>query len=106
MTNTYEEPEGPPGGVDGRGGVDPGGVDPGGVDPGGVDPVVTDPVVADPVMAGFAARLDEIMANERAMSTLAARRIRLFDGLRRFSEIYRSKGSVAGLTRRAATFCT
>ena len=60
MTNTYEEPEGPPGGVD--------------------------PGVTDPVMAGFAARLDEIMANERAMSTLAARRIRLFDGLRRFSE--------------------
>ena len=104
MTNTYEEPEGPPGGVDGRGGVDPGGVDPGGVDPGGVDPggvdpVVTDLVVADPVMTGFAARLDEIMANERAMSTLAARRIRLFDGLRRFSEteVVASLGGPGGL---------
>jgi len=37
-------------------------------------------------MAGFAARLDEIVENERAMSALAARRIRLLDELRCYSE--------------------
>jgi len=40
----------------------------------------------DPVMAGFAARLDLIIENERAMSALAARRIQLFDELRCYSE--------------------
>jgi len=37
-------------------------------------------------MAGFADRLDSIIENERAMSALAARRIRLLDELRRYSE--------------------
>jgi len=86
MTNTYGKPEEPPGGPPSETG------------PVGPDPVSADPVMADPVMAAFAARLDEIVENERAMSALAARRIRLLDGLRRFSEseVVASLGDAAG----------
>ena len=73
MTNRYEEPQEPPGGrPGGRAAVEPGGR----------------PGIAaiDPVMSEFAAQLDEIVANERATNALAARRVRLLDDLRRFSE--------------------
>ena len=66
MTNPYGRPQETPGG------------------PPPPDPSHLVPV--DPVMAGFAARLDLIIENERAMSALAARRIQLFDELRCYSE--------------------
>ena len=67
MKNRFEKSEAPPDGVPG-------------------DPAPVHAAPDDPVMAGFAARLDEIIENERAMNALTARRIGLLDGLRRYSE--------------------
>jgi hypothetical protein len=56
MTNSPEQPEHPP------------------------------PAPLDPVMAEFAVRLDAIVAHERALHSMAARRVELLDDLRRYSE--------------------
>lgn len=55
----------------------------------------------DPVQACFAAQLDEIIANRRAMGALQAREVALLDALQRYSETEVVASLVGGGTGRA-----